>query len=172
MGLLTGHAWPGNVRELKNVVERMVLKANGQTIRPTDLPADVFRSLVPGGSSPAPRSAHAGPPSLADTLVARMLEQRESFWSAVYPMFMSRDMTRDDLRKIVEIGLQNTSGNYRLLTQLFNMPENNYKRFLSFLRKHECHLPFQRFRVAPGPASPNAHRTPADPPAREAAEVA
>jgi transcriptional regulator with GAF, ATPase, and Fis domain len=172
MGLLTGHAWPGNVRELKNVVERMVLKANGQTIRPTDLPADVFRSLGSRGSSTAIGSAHAGQPSLADTLVARMLEQRESFWSAVYPMFMSRDMTRDDLRKIVEIGLQNTSGNYRLLTQLFNMPESNYKRFLSFLRKHECHLPFQRFRVAPGPASPSGHRAPVEPAAREAAEVA
>jgi hypothetical protein len=33
--------------------------------------------------------------------------------------------------------------------QLFNMPADDYKRFLSFLRKHGCHLPFQRFRVAP-----------------------
>jgi hypothetical protein len=28
------------------------------------------------------------------------------------------------------------------------MPNEDYKRFLSFLRKHDCHLPFQRFRTA------------------------
>ena len=85
-----------------------------------------------------------------------MLQQGESFWSAVYPVFMSRDLTRDDLRKIVQIGLENTNGNYRLLVQLFNMPDEDYKRFLSFLRKHDCHLPFQRFRVAPSRLPANA----------------
>src|SRR5262245_26735354 len=85
-----------------------------------------------------------------------MIEERESFWSSVYPLFMSRDLTRDDLRTIVQIGLRQTNGNYRLMTQLFNMPDDTYKRFLSFLRKHECHLPFQSFRVAPARAMPAA----------------
>ncbi len=78
-----------------------------------------------------------------------MLDHGESFWSAVYPVFMSRDMTREDLRKIVQVGLESTNGNYRLLVKLFNMPDDDYKRFLSFLRKHDCHLPFQRFRTVP-----------------------
>jgi len=78
-----------------------------------------------------------------------MLKNGESFWSAVYPLFMARDQTRSDLRKIIEIGLESTNGNYRLLVQLFNMPNEDYKRFLSFLRKHDCHLPFQKFRAAP-----------------------
>ena len=76
-----------------------------------------------------------------------MLRHGESFWSAVYPVFMARDLTRDDLRRIIEIGLENTNGNYRLLVALFNMPNEDYKRFLGFLRKHNCHLPFQRFRT-------------------------
>jgi hypothetical protein len=29
------------------------------------------------------------------------------------------------------------------------MPADDYKKFLSFLRKHDCHLPFQRFRTTP-----------------------
>ena len=82
-----------------------------------------------------------------------MLKHGESFWSVVYPIFMSRDLTRDDLRKIIQIGLESTNGNYRLLTQLFNMRRRRLQAFLSFLRKHDCHLPFQRFRVAPGPRS-------------------
>ena len=93
-----------------------------------------------------------------------MLKHGESFWSVVYPLFMSRDLTRADLRKIIQIGLESTNGNYRLLVQHFNMADDDYKRFLSFLRKHDCHLPFQRFRVAPGrsaSASSSQNRTPA-----------
>jgi hypothetical protein len=82
-------------------------------------------------------------------LSARLFEDRESFWTAVYPAFMLRDLTRDDLRKVVQRGLERTNGNYRLLVQLLNMPAGDYKRFLNFLRKHDCHLPFQRFRVVP-----------------------
>jgi hypothetical protein len=88
-------------------------------------------------------------PSPSEELTALMLKQGESFWSAVYPIFMARDLTRADLRKIIQFGLEHTNGNYRSVVQLFNMPSGDYKRFLSFLRKHDCHLPFQRFRVVP-----------------------
>jgi len=33
--------------------------------------------------------------------------------------------------------------------QMFNMPEADYKRFLNFLRKHDCQMPFQKFRNLP-----------------------
>jgi hypothetical protein len=84
-----------------------------------------------------------------DEMTSLMLDRGEPFWSVVYPAFMSRDMTREDLREIVRVGLENTNGNYRLLVQLFNMRDEDYKRFLGFLRKHGCHLPFQRFRTVP-----------------------
>jgi len=34
-----------------------------------------------------------------------------------------------------------------VLVELFRMPPKDYKPFLNFLRKHECHMPFQRFRT-------------------------
>jgi DNA-binding NtrC family response regulator len=34
---LTTYSWPGNIRELKNVMERAVLLATGDTIQPKDL---------------------------------------------------------------------------------------------------------------------------------------
>ena len=81
-----------------------------------------------------------------------------------------RDLTRDDLRKLVQMGLERSNGNYRLLVQHFNMPPGDYKRFLSFLRKHNCHLPFQRFRVAPARVSgPSASASDAVGPVRAAA---
>jgi len=147
---LMTYRWPGNIRELRNVAERIALKTAGELLRPTDLPAELVRinSVDRFESTPADAgaAAPAGSPQVEE-MIGRMLRHGESFWSAVYPIFMSRDLTRDDLRRIIEIGLENTNGNYRLLVALFNMPNEDYKRFLGFLRKHNCHLPFQRFRT-------------------------
>ena len=41
MDALVAYRWPGNIRELRNVVERIVLKAQGQPIGCADLPAEV-----------------------------------------------------------------------------------------------------------------------------------
>ncbi len=73
----------------------------------------------------------------------------ESFWSVVYEPYMAHDLTRHDLRAIVSRGLERTRGNYKALVQSFNLAPADYKRFLSFLRKHDCHMPFQRFRAMP-----------------------
>jgi hypothetical protein len=86
----------------------------------------------------------------SDELFESMLKEGASFWSIVYAPFMSRDLTRDDLRAIVRKGLERTSGNYKVMTELFNMPPQDYKRFLGFLRKYHCHMPFQQFRSAAG----------------------
>jgi transcriptional regulator with GAF, ATPase, and Fis domain len=164
MEQLLVHRWPGNIRELKNVIERIVLKVNGRAVRAVDLPPDVFGPARPARAAADAAVESAASTSQVDELTARMLKHGESFWSVVYPIFMSRDLTRADLRKIIKVGLESTNGNYRLLTQLFNMGDDDYKKFLNFLRKYDCHLPFQLFRVAPGrgPAASSAQsRTPA-----------
>jgi two-component system, NtrC family, response regulator HydG len=157
MDALLAHRWPGNVRELKNVVERIVLKATGPIVGLADLPPDVTRSLTvrSGGAVGTGHAEASGKASQAQELAALMLDHGESFWSAVYPLFIARDLTRSDLRKIVQTGLERTNGNYRMLVQFFNMPPTDYKRFLSFLRKHDCHLPFQRFRAVPARLQPS-----------------
>ncbi len=161
MDALVAHRWPGNVRELKNVLERLILKSTGQPVRPTDLPPEVS---VPPPAAVVVGTEHTNGSesrtSVVDTLAARLFERGESFWTAVYPAFMSRDLRRDDLRKLVQMGLERSNGNYRLLVQLFNMPADDYKRFLSFLRKHDCHLPFQGFRVAPARVLTLSNRSP------------
>jgi two-component system response regulator AtoC len=48
LDLLTRYPWPGNVRELRNVIERIVLLAQGPQIRASDLPLQ-----LPGAGSVA-----------------------------------------------------------------------------------------------------------------------
>ena len=55
--------------------------------------------------------------------------------------------TRDDLRALVKQGLSHTRGGYKAVAGLFNVP-TEHKRLLTFLRKHECHLPEQDLRPA------------------------
>jgi transcriptional regulator with GAF, ATPase, and Fis domain len=157
--LLMAYRWPGNVRELKNVVERLVVKAHGAPVSPQDLPEECRLSDTTGCGPAAPRSATiltfqaAGtclaPPTepSVDRLLRRMIEGGESFWSTVHAPFMDRDLSRDLLRAVVKAGLEQTCGNYRVLVELFNMPTDDYKRFLGFLRKHDCQVPFQSFRA-------------------------
>jgi DNA-binding NtrC family response regulator len=43
MDVLESNAWPGNVRELENLVQRLVLMTEGDTIRALDLPQPLLR---------------------------------------------------------------------------------------------------------------------------------
>jgi transcriptional regulator with PAS, ATPase and Fis domain len=142
LAALTAHTWPGNVRELKNVVERLVVRSPGGEIRREDLPLDVVRSPAP---APVRGGAKTG---VAEILYDQIVKEGQSFWSVVYTPFISRDLTRDDLRAIVTKGLERSSGNYKVLVELFNMRPDDYKRFLGFLRKYHCHMRFQQFRSA------------------------
>jgi len=44
---LAAHDWPGNVRELRNVVERAVLLASGDVVRPQDIVVGVAGETEP-----------------------------------------------------------------------------------------------------------------------------
>jgi DNA-binding NtrC family response regulator len=146
---LAAHDWPGNVRQLKNVVERIVVKATGPVIQVHDLPRDL---VVPGATAASGAKVEREQPVVTE-LLARMFEGRESFWSVVHGPFMNRDITRANLTEVVSRGLERSAGNYRGLVSLFNMPQSDYKRFLTFLTSHRCHVRFQAFRTLP-PRSP------------------
>jgi transcriptional regulator with GAF, ATPase, and Fis domain len=141
--MLASYRWPGNVRELKNVAERLVVRARTPIVGVEDLPPELHGAA-------APRAArHAEAPAPAQVLYDRLVNRGENFWTTVYEPFAAHDLTRDELRTILRLGLEHTRGSYKQLVQLFNMAPEDYKRFLNFLRKHQCHLPFQRFREMP-----------------------
>jgi transcriptional regulator with PAS, ATPase and Fis domain len=138
---LIDYAWPGNVRELENVVERLVVTGRHELIRLEDLPAEVKAQRGAGLRHRRERRR-----TVADELYRKMLDQRESFWTAVYPLYMEREITKQNVRDLVRKGLEEARGNYKIVCRLFNMEQGDYKRFLNFLRKHDCQLPFKEFR--------------------------
>jgi DNA-binding NtrC family response regulator len=129
--------WPGNVRQLRNVLERLVVNSRRDVITVADLPREVL-SMTSTGERALDASSAA---NMHRELFKRMVHGGESFWSAVYEPFMMRDITRADVRAIVREGLIYTRG-YKALAALFNVP-GDHRRLLTFLRKHDCHLPEQ-----------------------------
>ena len=141
MTALMQYSWPGNVRELQNVVERLVIRAERDTVTVGDLPYEVQHQVDVAAKRSLERRR-----TVADDLYEKLREERESFWTLVYPLYMRRDITSENLRELVRKGLQEARGNYRIVARLFNLEPEDYKKFLSFLRQHECHLPFREFR--------------------------
>ena len=144
LSALQRHSWPGNVRELRNLVERLVIYTRNGEVTEAGLPEDFKRPAAEPSISTVSGAAAV---ARTDALFTRLRVRRESFWSAVYAPYMSRDLTRNEVRQIVTRGLTETRGNYRALVPLFNMPNGDYKRFLNFLKKHSCHVAFQPFRL-------------------------
>ena len=148
---LTAAQWPGNVRQLRNVVERLVVRKDGGAITAADLPREIL-------SLAAPVEVPVPPRPRTDLLFERMVNEGETFWTAVYEPLMRRDITRDDLRALIRQGLRITRGSYKAVAQLFNVPQADYKRLMNVLRKYQCHLPIREFQPAQAQLSTVPHR--------------
>jgi two-component system, NtrC family, response regulator AtoC len=155
LDVLSRYSWPGNVRELQNVMDQVISLAHESPVRVEDLP----RSLVVAalGTVSLARERRR---QLADEVYEALVAGTYDFWSDVQTLFLSRDMTRRDLREVIRRGLRSTHGSYRALLALFHLDGSDYKRFLNFLSAHDCRIDFREFRggSAPAPAGePGMH---------------
>jgi two-component system NtrC family response regulator len=141
MAALCAYSWPGNVRQVENVIERLVVTGRHEVVQLSDLSPEI-RTPTQWSAKPA----HERRRTVADDLFAKLVDQRESFWTAVYPLYMNREITKGNMRDLIHRGLAEARGNYKIVLRLFNMEASDYKRFLNFLRKHDCQLPFKEYR--------------------------
>jgi transcriptional regulator with PAS, ATPase and Fis domain len=139
MRTLEAYHWPGNVRELQNVIEQATWLGEHDELGMAELPPNLRDCAVKSMPSEAVVS-------MVDRLFDELSSGKLSFWESVYPQFIRRDLTRNDVRELVRRGLSNTNGNYRALLPLFGVPTADYKRFLNFLAAHECALDYRGFR--------------------------
>ena len=122
--ILEKHHWPGNVRQLIAVVSTGYGMADGEVIEPDD-----FCSLLDG--------AAPGRDDSIDARYDRMLRGGEDFWSVIGQPFIQRDLNRSQVKAVVRRGLGETTGNYRRILALFNLPSGEYQKFMDFLRHHD-----------------------------------
>ena len=139
--LLEKYRWPGNVRELQNVVEQAVWQSPTSIVDVGHLPASIH-------ATETLRQQRERRRQVADELYEALANGTYSFWEHVHPFFLSRDITRHDIRELVRRGLKTTRGSYRGLLPLFGMKPEDYQRFHNFLAAHDCKVGFREFRTA------------------------
>jgi DNA-binding NtrC family response regulator len=100
LAALRSRSWPGNVRELRNAVERAVILASSDELRPADFPED---APARGGAG----SRFALPPQglrveeLVDDLVRQAIDRAEGNQSAAARLVgLSRDQLRYRLQRL------------------------------------------------------------------------
>ena len=141
LAVLMEYQWPGNVRELQNVIERMLIRCRTEVIGVDDVP-----SKIRAGQQSQAAPFRERRRTIADDLYQRMTAEQHSFWTAVYPLYMQREITRTSVRDVVRRGLQDANGSYKIVARMFNMEQGDYKKFLNFLRKHHCQPSYKEFR--------------------------
>jgi two-component system response regulator HydG len=130
--------YPGNVRELQNLVERAYFFAKGSAI--SQVPTESKTNRNANGRSPADE---------VDSWFKELAEGRQNFWVGVHDPYKRRDIPREKVVALVDIGLRTTRGNYKSLAALFQVKEDEYRRFMDFLRRNHCRLDFRPYRKLP-----------------------
>jgi transcriptional regulator with GAF, ATPase, and Fis domain len=139
LGKLSGYEYPGNVRELQNLIERAYFMSPEDTIRPEVvlLPSEALREPASGQTSAlefAPLQSPSGALPVGN------------FWDSIARPYANRTITRRQVEAVIRRALEETGGNYRKVVELFNMPRCDYKRFMDFLRRHQCNVDFRPYR--------------------------
>lgn len=132
--VLSRYDWPGNVRELKALVDTGFCLSDHDIIEPRHF----LEALEEGArlrqlrriSSAGTAGAESGP-------YERMTKGEGDFWHVVHRPFMRRELSGDQTREIIRRGLAETGGSFKRLLPLFGIPENDYLRFMDFLRHHK-----------------------------------
>jgi len=135
---LANQNFPGNVRELQNAIERAFFSAKGSVISDVPLDAEVKTGVDHDE---------------VQTWFKDLSEGRRDFWSAVHNRYKRRDISREKVVALVDLGLRSTHGSYKTLASRFKLKESDYRRFMDFLRRNECLLDFRPYRKGSTAAS-------------------
>jgi DNA-binding NtrC family response regulator len=141
---LGSYRWPGNVRELQNVIEQLALVASGRTVDVDVLP---WMNTALAGAQTG-RERRRDRDGIAGELLEQITAGHGTFWDQVHDTFVTHDLTRHNLRDFIALALERSGGSYRDMLSLLRLPDNDYKRLLKFLSRHDCAVDFRRFRFS------------------------
>ena len=132
--LLRSYPWPGNVREVKSVMDMGFHLAESGEIAPPDLAPALewgggVYACASGGAAVAVASG------IAEGALERM-KAGESFWEVVREPFMDREISRADVRRVLELALAESRGSYKRMLRRIGVEQRDYLKFMDFLRHH------------------------------------
>lgn len=140
---LAGFDWPGNIRQLEAAMAVGYSSADGPKIE--------FYHIAPG------LDCHSTPPSVAPPtvtpptastltqdpandvagLLAKMLDDKQTFWEVIKEPFVARELNKAQVKEVLNQSWIKARCSYRKLVRMFNLPDSDYQKFMTFLRTHQ-----------------------------------
>jgi len=127
---LLAHHWLGNVRELENVLRRAMVSGDDHKIITE---AIEFYNIAHHPSSKPTDAAS----SVVFQKYKEIVEGKKSFWEVVHKPFLRRELKREEVVEIIQMGLKEAK-TYKKLMKLFNAGKTykDYKNFMKIIRHH------------------------------------
>jgi transcriptional regulator with GAF, ATPase, and Fis domain len=126
--VLAGYAWPGNVREVRSLADTGFHLSDGELIEP----GDFIEALEEQSRADQLKAVPLAPAALFDRLTSR----QGSFWELVHGPYLNRDLNRLEVQQLLGRGLTETRGSYKKLVRLFGLGDDEYLKFMDFVRHH------------------------------------
>ncbi|HOP61038.1 MAG TPA: sigma 54-interacting transcriptional regulator [Candidatus Saccharicenans sp.] len=141
--MLLSYDFPGNIRQLESVLSRVFINWSNKTFKKNR--AEVLRKVIDNerelwNSAKYKETSTDKNQTRCESLLKLMKEQHQDFWQVVYRPYMSHEISKDELKKIVVRGLQESKWSIKNLLPLFHINENDYKKFLNFLQYQGINL--------------------------------
>lgn len=121
--------WPGNIREAITVLIRLGIDGGNPLTG-----EDVQKVLAKDGGEDG-LSSNKKMDKVA--LIWKSMKDGESFWDVVKTPYLKRDLNRDQVKEIIQKGLDLTDGKYAGLLPIFNIKKFDYMTFMSFLKNND-----------------------------------
>jgi hypothetical protein len=102
-------------------------------IQARDLPPALTHSAGAPGE-PASAAGAAG-----ETLYDQVVRTGGSFWDLVRKPYLRRELGRDEVKQLVQLGYREGGRSYKGMARLFGI-EDQYKKLVDFLRHHDLHV--------------------------------
>jgi len=140
--ILLSYDFPGNMRQLESVLSRVFIGWSNKSFKGSR--AGILRRVIDNErqlwTSAKYREDIDKKHTKCGKILKLMEEQKEDFWQAVYGPYMKHEISKDELRRIIVLGLQESKWRIKDLLPLFNIDEKDYKKFLNFLEGQDIKL--------------------------------
>jgi transcriptional regulator with GAF, ATPase, and Fis domain len=127
----TGY-YNGNIRELQNVIERAYFSAaDGNVIKKVEVESG---------------TRHWQSSDEVESWFKDLTAGRKDFWVEIHARYKKRDISREKVVALMDLGLRSTRGSYKSVATLFHLEDREYRRFMDFLRRNKCQPDFRLYR--------------------------
>lgn len=123
MEALYNHPWPGNFRELITVLKRAGIGSKNPITG-----EDIQNIINKTNCDKILEKENTKIEQIWDALKAG-----KTFWDVVKRPFLDRELNRSEVKSVILEGLNVVGGKYKNLIKLFNIQEDDYKKFIKFL---------------------------------------